>query len=88
MTIWIRGPSVLAISSLGATSPGLAQRLLWASLAQADTPEATVDWLFADQQWAIEVVLSARLALGAGSSRCVRSSIGPLTPYLPGGAFG
>lgn len=86
-----RGFAVLrgdAISSLGATSPGLAQRLLWAGLARAEKLEVTVDWLFADQQWAIDVVLAARLPLGAGSSRCVRSSIGPLTPYLPGGAFG
>jgi GNAT superfamily N-acetyltransferase len=86
-----RGFAVLrasTISSLGATSPALAQQLLWASLAAAEKPEVTVDWLFADQQWAIDVAIAARLPLGAGSSRCIRSTLGPLTPYLPGGAYG
>lgn len=77
-----------AISSLGATSPGLAQQLLWSAVGRSDQPEVTVDWLTAEQQWAIDVVLSARLPLRGGSSVCIRSALGPLTPYLPGGAFG
>ena len=86
-----RGFAVLragTISSLGATSPALAQQLLWGSLAAAEKPDVTVDWLFADQQWAIDVAIAARLPIGAGSSRCIRSVLGPLTPYLPGGAYG
>jgi predicted N-acetyltransferase YhbS len=77
-----------AIGSLGATTPGLAQRLLWATLARAEKPEVHIDWLTADQQWAIDVALAARLSLGAGPSACRRRTLGPMTPYLPGGAYG
>jgi GNAT superfamily N-acetyltransferase len=77
-----------AVGSLGATTPALAQRLLWATLAHADKPDITLDWLTADQQWAIEVALAARLPLGAGPSSCRRATLGPMTPYLPGGAYG
>jgi GNAT superfamily N-acetyltransferase len=77
-----------AVGSLGATTPALAQRLLWATLACAEKPDVTVDWLTADQQWAIDVALSARLSLGAGPSSCRRATLGPMTPYLPGGAYG
>jgi predicted N-acetyltransferase YhbS len=76
------------VGSLGATSPALAQRLLWAVLAHADKPEVTVDWLTADQQWAIDVALAARLSLVGGPSSCRRSLLGPMTPYLPSGAYG
>jgi hypothetical protein len=77
-----------AVGSLGASSPRLAQRLLWATLALAEKPDVTVDWLTADQQWAIEVALAARLSLGPGPSSCRRATLGPMTPYLPGGAYG
>jgi predicted N-acetyltransferase YhbS len=76
------------VGSLGATSPALAQRLLWEALARADKPDITIDWLTADQQWAIDVALAARLSLLSGPSSCRRSALGPLTPYLPGGAYG
>jgi predicted N-acetyltransferase YhbS len=76
------------IVSLGATTVDVAQRLLWAALGELGTDEVEVEWLTADQPWAIEVVLAARLSLVPGPSVCVRSAIGPLTPYLPGGAYG
>ncbi|MCW2572417.1 MAG: family N-acetyltransferase [Frankiales bacterium] len=82
----VRG--VGGIASLGATSPALAQQLLWAWLAGADSPAVTLEWLTADQQWAIDVALSARLALLPGPSSCRRTTLGPMTPYLPGGAYG
>ncbi|HMA45616.1 MAG TPA: GNAT family N-acetyltransferase [Frankiaceae bacterium] len=77
------GPQVL-----GARDPGSAQRLLWAVLAETTSPQVAVDWLTAAQQWAIEVVLAARLSLHAGLSSCPRGAVGPLTPYLPSGAYG
>ena len=77
-----------AVGSLGATSPALSQQLLWATLALAERPEVTIDWLTADQQWAIDVALAARLSLGPGPSSCRRTTLGPMTPYLPGGAYG
>jgi predicted N-acetyltransferase YhbS len=77
-----------AVGSLGATAPAVAQELLWATLALAEKPEVTIDWLTADQQWAIDVALAARLSLGPGPSSCRRATLGPMTPYLPGGAYG
>ena len=76
------------LGSLGATTPEVAQRVLWAGLAELESEVATVDWLTADQQWAVDVVLAARLPLGPGPSSCRRSALGPLTPYLPSGAYG
>jgi hypothetical protein len=80
------GPRGLAC--LGATTPAVAQRLLWAALAETSGDDGTVDWLTAEQQWAVDVVLAARLPLLPGPSVCVRSSTGPLAPYLPSGAYG
>ena len=76
------------IVSIGATTVGVAQRMLWAALAEVTHDVVEVEWLTADQAWAIEVVLAARLALVPGPSVCVRSALGPLAPYLPGGAYG
>ena len=76
------------VCPIGADSPQLAQLLLWAALGAASEPEVTVEWLTADQQWAIDVCLAARLPLSPGPSRCVRGRLGPLTPYLPSGLFG
>jgi GNAT superfamily N-acetyltransferase len=76
------------IFSLGATSPQVAQGLLWEALTHLTGPELEVFWLTAEQQWAIDVVLAARLSLRPGPSSCRRSTLGPLTPYLPSGAYG
>jgi predicted N-acetyltransferase YhbS len=76
------------VFTLGATSDRLAQRLLWEALGRLPAGEVTVDWLTADQQWAIDVALAARLALRPGAVSCRRTTLGPMTPYLPGGAFG
>jgi predicted N-acetyltransferase YhbS len=76
------------VTCVGATAPELAQRLLWAALARFDAPKATIDWLTAEQQWAIDVALAARLPLLSGPSVCVRKAGGPMTPYLPSGIYG
>lgn len=76
------GPAVV-----GATEPATAQALLWTALAEA-TGRLEIGPFTAAQQWALEVALSARLALRPGESVCTRGAVGPLTPYLPGGAYG
>lgn len=76
------------VCPLGADSAAIAARLLWVALAASTEPSVTVDWLTADQQWAIDVCLAARLPLSAGPSRCWRGAAQPLTPYLPHGALG
>lgn len=71
---------------LGATTDDAARRLLWTALAEVgDTAE--VDWLSANQQWAIDVCLDAHLSLGAGASLCLRGQP-MMSPYLPNGALG
>jgi len=84
-----RGFSILrkeGTAWLGATDDETARELLWASLAEAPG-EVEVDWLTADQQWAIDVCLDARLSLGRGASVCLRGQP-RMSPYLPAGAFG
>ena len=75
------------VLSVGATTPALAHRLLWAGLGQVEG-EVSLGFLTGDQQWAIEVALAARLTVKPGSSSCRRGALGPLTPYLPTGAYG
>lgn len=73
---------------LAALDPAAAQDLMRAVLA--GTPSggsARVDWLGADQQWALPVVLEAGLELKASSAVFVRGEVGAFTPYLPSGAF-
>lgn len=72
---------------LGATSPATAQSLLWAALAESDG-ELELGPLTGAQQWAVDVALQARLQLRPGTSLCTRGAIGPLTPYMPSGAYG
>ena len=52
-----------------------------------DGVEAEVDWLSGSQQWAIDVVVAARLELRPGGAVCVRGELGTMQPYLPGGAY-
>lgn len=78
------GPRVL---SVGADSPEVAQRLLWAALAQT-TGAVDVAFVTADQLWAVPVLVAAGLALAPRSSSCRRGALGPLAPYLPTGAYG
>jgi hypothetical protein len=47
-----------------------------------------VPWLTAGQQWGLQVAHSARLRLRPSGSLCVRGPLGPMSPYLPCGAYG
>ncbi len=75
------------VRPIGATTPQAGQALLWAALAEVGA-EASVEFLTGEQQWAIDVVLRARLAMRPGSSTCHRGRLGPFSPYLPSGAYG
>jgi GNAT superfamily N-acetyltransferase len=78
---------------LGASAPAVAARLLWGALAEATADDMDVSWVTAGQQWALDVVLAARLALRPAGSVC-RSGVGPSgapppwAPYLPSGSLG
>jgi GNAT superfamily N-acetyltransferase len=71
---------------LAATDEATARELLWTVLAEAPD-KVEVDWLAANQQWAIDLCLDARLTLQGGASIALRGQP-PMSPYLPNGAFG
>ena len=72
---------------LAAFDTHAAQDLLRAVLARMKGA-ATVTWLTARQQWAIDVCVEARLELGVTSGAVfVDGDVGPFTPYIPSGAF-
>jgi GNAT superfamily N-acetyltransferase len=65
-----------------------ARTVLWGTIAAAP-PGATlsVDFLTAEQQWAIQVALDARLALSPDGPVFTSGDVGPLAPYVPSGAY-
>lgn len=71
---------------LAATDDGTARDLLWTVLAEAPG-EVEIDWLAANQQWAVDVCLDAHLTLRSSASLCLRGQP-MMSPYLPCGAFG
>jgi GNAT superfamily N-acetyltransferase len=73
---------------LAAYDEPAAAALLWSALALAgETARAPVNWITAEQQWAVEVVLRAGLRLAPSRALCVRGDPGPLHPFLPSGPF-
>jgi hypothetical protein len=73
---------------LAATSEAAARDLLWACFAAAPRGATVhVDWIAADHDWAIDVVLRAGLALSPDGPIFVRGDLGPMAPYLPSGAY-
>jgi predicted N-acetyltransferase YhbS len=75
------------VVGVGATDAALAHRLLLAALA-ASTGTVELGFVTADQPWAVDALLAARLPLKAGTSQCRRGALGPMSPYLPTGAYG
>ncbi|HUR51095.1 MAG TPA: GNAT family N-acetyltransferase [Mycobacteriales bacterium] len=71
---------------LAATDEATARDLLWTVLAESTEP-VEIDWMGADQQWAIDVCLDAHLTLTGGASLALRGQPS-MSPYLPCGAFG
>jgi GNAT superfamily N-acetyltransferase len=63
-----------------------ARALLWFALAAAEGP-ARVRWITGAQQWAIDVLVKARLEVIAYGGLCVRGDPGSLRPFLPTPAF-
>jgi GNAT superfamily N-acetyltransferase len=71
---------------LAATDEQTARDLLWVALAEAPVP-VLLDWLTADQQWAIDVCINAGLHLQPGPSMALRGQP-RMSPYIPCAAFG
>lgn len=73
---------------LAAWDEDAARDLLWSCLAAARPgTSASIEFITAGQDWAIEVALEANLALSPDGPLFVRGEVGPLAPYLPSGAY-
>ncbi|WP_344469437.1 GNAT family N-acetyltransferase [Kitasatospora kazusensis] len=76
-----------AVRLLAATSKRIATRLLREALARVpDGEEALVEFLTAEQEWAVDVGLEVGLSLDTRGYLAVRG-MRPPAPYLPNGAF-
>jgi GNAT superfamily N-acetyltransferase len=76
------------VKLLAARDEQAASELLWFALAM--TPNGGtigVDFLTARQQWGIQVVLEAGLALSPDGPIFTAGDVGPLAPYIPCGAY-
>jgi len=58
-----------------------------ALLASPRGSTAMLHNLTSEQQWAIRVAVDARMALSPDGPMCTKGRLGPMTPYLPSGAW-
>lgn len=76
------------VKLLAARDERAAIELLWAALARTPNGGTVgVDFLSAQQQWAIQTVLEAGLALSPDGPIFTAGEVGPLAPYIPCGAY-
>lgn len=76
------------VTLLAARDDEAASLALWGAFLTAPRGStAIVTFLTAAQQWAIRVCLGARLPLSVDSPVMTRGRLGPLTPYIPSGAY-
>jgi hypothetical protein len=76
------------IWALAARDEQAAAALLWHGLNQVqDEPNIDIGWISGRQQWAIDVLLAARLAITSYGAICTRGAVGPLHPYIPSPSF-
>jgi predicted N-acetyltransferase YhbS len=76
------------IWALAARDEPAATALLWHGLAEVqDEPAIDVGWVSGRQQWAIDVLVAARLSISDYGALCTRGAIGPLHPYIPSPPF-
>jgi GNAT superfamily N-acetyltransferase len=76
------------IKVLAAADEDAAAALLRTVLARTPVGvEAEIEWLTADQQWATDVAVAARLELRPGGALFLRGETGSFRPYLPSGAY-
>lgn len=77
-----------AVRLLAATSEDVAAELLRAAIATAPPGEpATVEFITAQQDWAVPVLVEAGLRLGVKDAVFVKGDVGPFRPYLPSGSY-
>jgi GNAT superfamily N-acetyltransferase len=73
---------------LAARSEAAAEDLLWSVFVSGPRGGSVeVDYVTAENQWAIRVGLAAGLVLSPDGPTFVRGAVGPMAPYLPNGAY-
>ncbi len=73
---------------LAARTEAAAEDLLWGAITSAAAgASVAIDFVTAENQWAIGVGLAAGLTITPGGPAFVRGHIGPMAPYLPNGAY-
>jgi GNAT superfamily N-acetyltransferase len=73
---------------LTARTEAAAEDLLWGAITSAARgTSVSVDFVTAENQWAIRVGLEAGLTITPGGPMFVRGNAGPMAPYLPSGAY-
>lgn len=76
------------VALLAATTPAVAQQLLWHALATVEAERDVLIWnITGAQQWAIEVAYAAELTVKPGGPVMTRGRVGPMTPYIPNGQY-
>lgn len=74
--------------ALAARDEQAATALLWHALAELlHEPRIEIGWVTGHQQWAIDVLLAARLSLSAYGAIATRGDVGPMHPYIPSPPF-
>jgi predicted N-acetyltransferase YhbS len=74
--------------ALAARDKQAAAALLWYGLNEVrDEPNIDIGWISGRQQWAIDVLLAARLSITSYGALCTRGAVGPLHPYIPSPSF-
>jgi GNAT superfamily N-acetyltransferase len=73
---------------VAAHSEAAAEDLLWGAITSGPRGgTVSIDFVTADNQWAIRVGLEAGLAVADWGAVFVRGDVGPMAPYLPSGAY-
>ncbi len=85
---WVAALPGRGVWALAALDDRAATALLWCALDHLrDEPEVVVGFLTADQRWALDVLLEARIPFCAYGALAVRGNPGPLRPYIPSPPF-
>jgi predicted N-acetyltransferase YhbS len=73
--------------ALAARDEQAATALLWHALDEAQEESIDIGWISGRQQWAIDVLVAARLSITSYGALCTRGAVGPLHPYIPSPSF-
>ena len=76
------------VVTLGARDDEAATTLLKAALAEMSVGTVEVNWLTANQQWAIRTLVDSGVELVPSGPMMVRGSPSPPSPYIPSGGYG